>query len=237
MHSEGAIVIGIFLFIFILWAYTGGPSRPISVAGPYITPITNLGQTQVGYGPKLQIGGSISLPAATLGATGRTQTIQNTSSFSGTVTLVHLTGDKNVPTGYARITVSSTAGKDVDLTGWKLVSVKNGTSGTIPTGILVMKLGASNTLQEIILRPGDKAVVAPTTSPVNASFEANQCSGYLLTQQSLYNACVNQHANAAEFLVGTWYVYLGKNGAIWNENGDTIELIDNSGKVVDSYTY
>jgi hypothetical protein len=53
MQSEGAFFLVLLGFLFILWVYTGGSSKPISYSGLYITPITGLGQTQVGYGPKL----------------------------------------------------------------------------------------------------------------------------------------------------------------------------------------
>jgi hypothetical protein len=107
----------------------------------------------------------------------------------------------------------------------------------IPTGILVMRLGTSNTLQEIILRPGDKATVAPGVSPAVSSFEANQCSGYLTTNESAYNPCVTAHVDDAGFLVGNWYVYLGRTTALWKASGDTISLLDGSGKVVASRAY
>jgi hypothetical protein len=49
MNDAFLFIFGL-MFIFFVWVYTGGPNRPISFAGPYITPITNVGQGQTGYG-------------------------------------------------------------------------------------------------------------------------------------------------------------------------------------------
>ena len=242
----GTFILGILVFFFLLWAFAGGPSRPISFAGPFITPITNEGQTQTGYGPQLKIGGTINLPSAALTATERPATAAtlaptplpaNTSSYSDLVTISHIAGSSSNPTGYVQISVSSSAGKDVDITGWSVTSTTNKQSGLIPTGILLLQLGAKNTLQEILLKPGDKAVIAPGASPVASSFQANKCSGYLTSTQSDYNPCVASHASEAGFLVGTWYVYLGRTTALWNNTGDTISLLDGSGHVVSSSAY
>ena len=243
MENGGAFFFGLIVFFFLLWAFAGGPSRPISFAGPFITPITNEGQTQVGYGPQLKIGGTVNLPGATIGvaenpsARPSTPLPANTSSYTGLVTISHIAGSTDNPTGYVQIAVSPTAGKSVDVTGWSVTSSANKQSGLIPTGILLLRLGTSNTLQEILLKPGDKAVIAPGTSPAASSFEANKCSGYLTSTQSDYNPCVQAHANEVGFLLGIWYVYLGRTTALWNNTGDTISLLDGSGHVVSSSAY
>jgi hypothetical protein len=255
--SDGVMVIGIFIFIFLLWAFAGGPSRSISFAGPFITPITNEGQTQIGYGPQIKIGGTINLPGAALTTGERSQTAAQTatqaqssnasaantatgsgsSSNEGLVTITHIAGDTANPTGYVQISVSSSAGKDVDITNWSITSSVNKESGLISTGILVLQLGKSNTLQEIELRPGDKATIAPGASPAVSSFEANECSGYLTTNVSEYNTCVAAHANDPGFLLGNWYVYLGRTTALWKSSGDIVSLLDGSGNPVASYSY
>ncbi len=40
------------------------------------------------------------------------------------------------------------------------------------------------------------------------------------------------HANDAGFLVGLWYVYLGRSTALWKASGDTVSLLDGSGNLV-----
>ncbi len=48
--NDGIFIIGFFLFFFVAWVASGGPSKPISFAGPFITPVTTVGTTQSGYG-------------------------------------------------------------------------------------------------------------------------------------------------------------------------------------------
>jgi hypothetical protein len=272
MQSDGVFILGIFLLFFLIWAFAGGPSRPISFAGPFITPITNEGQTQTAYGPQLKVGGTIDLPGAALTATERAATttaVQTTATSApqttntthktttvtpvtttttGTskagavadskfVTITHLAGTTASPTGFVEVSVSPSAGQSVDITNWSITSSAQEESGQIPTGILVMRLGAANTLQEIILKPGDKATIAPGESPAVSSFEANECSGYLTSDESQYNSCVTAHVNDAGFLAGLWYVYLGRTTALWKTSGDTVSLLDGSGNLVASYTY
>ncbi len=171
MQNDAMFIIGLFVFFFLLWAFSGGPSRPISFAGPYITPITNEGQTQAGYGPQVKVGGTIALPGAALTATERTpatpaatQTTTpapvtptskaGSSLFGKYVTITHVAGTTSNPTGFVQINVSASAGQSIDITNWSITSSAVRESSQIPTGILVMQLGAKNTLQEILLKPG-----------------------------------------------------------------------------------
>lgn len=48
--SDGLFFVGVLFFFFLLWFVSGGPTREISFAGPYITPITDVGDEQEGYG-------------------------------------------------------------------------------------------------------------------------------------------------------------------------------------------
>jgi hypothetical protein len=50
MRADGFLIIGFLLFIFVVWFGTGGPKRPITKQGPFITPITTPDSKQVGYG-------------------------------------------------------------------------------------------------------------------------------------------------------------------------------------------
>lgn len=239
MNSDASFFLGVIAFFFILWLYTGGPTRPISYAGAYITPITGLGQTQVGYGPQIQIKGIFNRGNVTIGSASSTapQT-QNDSPYSSLVALARATGTASAPSGYLQILVSSNAGKDVDITGWKIQSSATGASATIPTGALLLRTDAKNTQQEILLRPGDKADITSGTSPVGTSFEENKCIGYVLTsKQSLYTPCLKQHANEGGFFTGTWYAYLNRSTSLWKPTSDSITVLDASGKTVGSFTY
>jgi hypothetical protein len=241
MDNGAVFFFVVIVFFFILWVAGGGPHKPISFAGPYITPITNENQTQVGYGPQLKIGGTLNLPGAAL--TGGEHTASATqspaqpiSTGSEGITLTHIAGDSANPAGFIQISLSSSAGASLDLTNWSLTSSAVNQSGQIPTGVLVMQLGTKNTLQDIVLKPGGKAVVTAGVSPASVSFEANECSGYLTDNQSEYNPCVKAHVNDPNFLTGSWYVYLGKSNGLWKTN-DTVSLLNGSGKEVASVQY
>lgn len=49
MKADAFLVIMCLVMIYIAWIVTGGPSRPISKTGPYITPITRSGEESQGY--------------------------------------------------------------------------------------------------------------------------------------------------------------------------------------------
>lgn len=49
MKADALLVIACLVMIYVAWIVTGGPSRPISKAGPYITPITRSGEESQGY--------------------------------------------------------------------------------------------------------------------------------------------------------------------------------------------
>ena len=50
MKNDALFFAGILLIIFVTWVATGGPSRPVSWAGPFLTPL-GPGQTGgEGYG-------------------------------------------------------------------------------------------------------------------------------------------------------------------------------------------
>lgn len=237
MNGDGTFFLGVLGFFFVLWLYTGGPTRPISFAGIYITPITGIGQTQVGYGPQINIKGLFSRGSVSIGSASSTAPA-NDSPYSKLVTIARATGAASVPSGYLQILVSPSAGKDVDITGWKIESTATGASATVPTGALLFRLDIANVQQEILLRPGDKADITSGVSPVKTSLEENKCIGYLMTsKQSLYTQCLSQHVKEPGFLTGTWYAYLNRATSLWNTSHDSITVLDAQGKTVGSFTY
>ncbi|MEK7602552.1 MAG: hypothetical protein AAB472_03640 [Patescibacteria group bacterium] len=49
MKTDALFVVMCILFLFAAWVATGGPTRPVSTAGPYITPVTRSGEESQGY--------------------------------------------------------------------------------------------------------------------------------------------------------------------------------------------
>lgn len=69
--------------------------------------------------------------------------------------------------------------------------------------------------------------------PLGAS---NECSGFV-SENINYTGCVKNHKNDLDFLDKEWRVFLGRNEELWREKRETVRLLDNEGKVVDTYTY
>lgn len=139
------LFLGIILFLFVLWFYSGGPDKPISFAGPYITPVTAPGVQQIGYGPSANqyyysASGSntSSGSAATNGA--------SRSPYADAVVISY--GDprsSNEDTEYMHIHLDGD--NDVDITGWKLIGAKSEVQVRIPEG----SRGSSSSKRDIVL--------------------------------------------------------------------------------------
>ncbi|HUX81155.1 MAG TPA: hypothetical protein VMV38_02450, partial [Candidatus Paceibacterota bacterium] len=71
----------------------------------------------------------------------------------------------------------------VDLTGWTLMSSATGNATSIPKGTELPTSGIVNAAQDIVLTPGQRALVISGQSPIGASFRENKCIGYFSTFQ------------------------------------------------------
>ncbi len=230
--GDGMLFLFGIIFFFILWVVSGGPTKPISFSGPFITPITNVGQTQNGYGPQVALGGTLSAGGVSVGAA-----IKKTSPYADEVYLNHSVNQLNSNPNYEYLglQVSGTNKQPITISGWKLISKTTGESAVIPQGVPLLTLGTV-TLQPIVLNPGATATITTGMSPVNVSYAGNACTN-LLTDQSNYMRCVASRRNDPNFIGSSWNIYLNKSVQIWKSSGDTIELLDAQGKVVDSYSY
>ena len=52
-----------------------------------------------------------------------------------------------------------------------------------------------------------------------------------------YNSCVDVHKNDATFSRLEWRVFLGRDQELWKVKRETLLLIDDKGKLVDSLSY
>lgn len=64
----------------------------------------------------------------------------------------------------------------------------------------------------------------------------NACETFLKTKVN-YENCVINHVADSDFLESEWRVYTGLGGIWGREKRENIQLLDNSGKVVDTYSY
>lgn len=204
MQHDAWFFIGIFVFIFLIWVATGGPTHPISFAGPYLSqpaPIgtgTYIGLPKAPFGlgnsdvelPNPDTGTGGSYTDSSTGATGGT--LNNVSfgppsSYRGQLTLDHYisgAGSANPGSEYVTLSLSSSAKAPVTISGWSLESDASGAASTIPAGTEVPLSGTIQALQQITLRPGDRAIIVSGSSPIGASFRENKCIGYFAQYQS-----------------------------------------------------
>jgi hypothetical protein len=181
--ADAWFVIGIFIFAFVLWVSTGGPTRPISFAGPYITPITDVDDTQSGYGDDIDVRNDSrsglwsvrSIFGRFENSVGESEDIGVVSPAADKVRIVSGAGGPSGTTA-AREYIVLSAEADIDITGYRLLSSKSGASAAIPTGTTAPRSGV---LTNIALLKGEEAVITTGNSPVGSSFRENKCVGYL----------------------------------------------------------
>lgn len=201
MKSDALFFFGILIFFFIIWFSTGGPTRPISFAGPYITPITDVDIPQRGYG---------SIEGGASGTGGQSQQsvwsslmdIENTlanlqrqsseiraygeaSPLSGSVKVLN-TGVGAEDPDMEYITLRNVGTTTVSITGWRLVSGASGNSARIPSGAALPRSGRVNDTAPILLAPNEEAIVVTGDSPRGMSFKENMCTGYFADDQTFH---------------------------------------------------
>lgn len=182
--GDAWFVIAIFVFAFILWVSTGGPSNPISFAGPYITPITDVDDTQSGYGDHIDTSRTTSRSGvwSVKSVFGRFENSLGEHEDVGVVSpsadKVRIVSGAGGPGGttVGREYVVLRAKADVDITGYRLLSTKSGANVAIPTGTTAPRSGV---MTNIVLAEGEEAVITTGSSPVGSSFRENKCVGYL----------------------------------------------------------
>ena len=220
MKGEGFLFLGILVFLFIVWVYSGGPHHPISFAGPYITPLTNVGQVSSGYGSSTYTGISVHGTAGGASASyqsGNTQPVSEgqlqsyeaqiaqlqkkvnqerlygtPSPFQSSVTLSSGNLYATDPDQqYVSISYQNYSGAPITISGWKLSSLATDKSATIPYGDPLPTSASAQARTPIILQPGDQAIITTGTSPLGASFKENECTGYL-GQNRTFSPYLNQ---------------------------------------------
>ncbi len=201
MQHDAWFFVGVFVFIFIIWIATGGPLRPLAFSGPTLAAPQELGGGTYLSLPRAPygVGGSnISLPGSSSGTNvpGGSVTSLPTfiggsvfgtpSPYRGIVLMSHYVsgaGATDPKNEYIEISVPRDARVPVNLSGWSLVSDASGSRTVIPKGTEVPTSGTINAAQDIVLSPGDRAIVVSGQSPIGASFRENKCIGYFSTFQ------------------------------------------------------
>lgn len=194
MRGDLFFFLGILILFFVVWVASGGPSRPISFAGPYLNPITQTGTTAQAYGDSNAwnpFSSNISLGPGGIGVTSYTPSSgSGASQRAGTVTISrNVSGiSPSDPEEEYVILTTAFSGGDVSLAGWKLVNERTGDGAPLPQGAERIVAGRVNQLAPITLRAGEEAIVVTGRSPVGLSFRENKCVGYLEDRQDFHPA-------------------------------------------------
>ncbi len=218
--SDAFFFLAILSFFFVMWLAGGGPTKPISFAGPYITPITDVGQAQQGYGGTqwvtgIKVNGTLpsvsqqEIRSSVASAQYQLADLQkqaNKDKLIGTKSpyygQVRITGGNTSSTDpdqeYVTIQVSSSATSDITLTGWRLQSVATDYGATIGTGDSLPSGVDANDVERIVLHPGDQAYVVTGKSPISGSFKENMCTGYLAKNGTFYPSLAARCPAASE---------------------------------------
>lgn len=185
--SNGFFFLTVFFFLFAAWIAGGGPNRPISFAGPFITPITNVGVTQTGYGSLdgFQIS---AVKDALYQANQQLSDAQKqankdalfgvASPYKGQITIGSANAGATDPS-QQYIYLRNSSSKSITLSGWRIASAATDKSATIPYGDPLPGNGSATASTPITLGPGQQAVLVTGQSPLGASFLENSCLGYL----------------------------------------------------------
>lgn len=86
--------------------------------------------------------------------------------------------DRAVSTEYITIHASRRNAQAINISNWSLQSMITDTWIGIPQGTSHFTAGVVNEVEDILLEPGDTAIIATTESPIGVSFKVNECSGF-----------------------------------------------------------
>lgn len=229
MHGfhDSWFFVGVFVFIFLIWIITGGPVHPLAFSGPTLAQPQELGggtylslpraPFAVGEGTTVSLPGSSSNSGNTYSLDQTPAFVGNTafgdvSPYRGLISINHYisgAGSLDPRNEFFEMFVPQTASSPVDISAWILKSEATGNALTIPRGTEVPLSGTINTVQDIVLLPGTKALVISGKSPIGASFRENKCIGYFSTFQS-FSPALPQNcplpSDELERFYGTGYI-------------------------------
>ncbi len=203
LRGDAMFFLGILAFIFLIWLATGGPSRPISFAGPYLTPITTVGDRSEAYGDHIT---GDSIKSSLFDSTNDLKDLEEqlkdarvfgeVSPYRGQVTLSRSSSGARATNSrdeYIAIQHTGRTDEDIYISGWQVVSVATGNRAIIPLGTKTIRTGQLNQTAAIALSSGDDAILTSGRSPTGLSFKENMCTGYLEQNQTfepgLSNSC------------------------------------------------
>ena len=117
------------------------------------------------------------------------------SPLSGKLTIAkkysYLESASNNPAKEMLYIIANVHNKEpVNISGMILQSLITGNIAIIPKGTKLYKLGQINAVEDIMLKPGQAAMIYTGSSPLSVSFQENKCMGYLNNLNS-FNPPIN----------------------------------------------
>ena len=100
------------------------------------------------------------------------------SQYRNVISMNKYVSNADTTKEYIEISVAQNASGSVNITGWTLASEASGNTEVIPVGTRVPTFGVVNLTQNILLDPGDRAIISSGPSPIGLSFRENKCTGY-----------------------------------------------------------
>ena len=214
-----------FLGLFVLiWLSTGGPARPGSWTGPFLTAPTDPTAREVYSFPRapLSVAGddtgreqlrSAQQDTADLAIYGEPSVYRGHVEISkvelGPVVDERARDErKKRDAGNERITlkISTRAEGPIDISGFAIASGKYKERTLIPYGVTTFIIGQTQAAERIVVQPGDEVIVVSGTSPLGVSFRENKCTGYLAQYQDftppLSSSCPGPRAEFDRFYTG-----------------------------------
>lgn len=261
-----AIVVGLFLILFVLWVLRGGATK-------------NSGEFFLTGDDKKSAGSESVLKDKVFLSSGGAKESDVEKEYIG---LFYSVSEKKKidATGWI-------------FSGWfneeqRFINI------VVPKATPLFFLGDVNKIEDVILQPGHRVILTTGEGPVGTSFRVNKCSAYLSQLQSFspelpklcplpreekwasslpescrsflatiprcmtpfdfpyyvdekckkeiidnlnYNACVEEHKKDNDFYLPEWRLYFGIKEELWSDAGGKIILRDNEGKIIDSLAY
>lgn len=159
--SEFFIVIGLIILLWFAWFATNGPERFRDSQGLFLSD-----------------------SSSDTGNSSRFPWNRETHPYSHSIDIETGGAYSDTPnTEYISISLAWGAPENLHLTGWTIQN-SQGEREAIGFGTKEPRQGSLNGPEDIILSPGDTALITTGRSPIGISFGVNICSGYIGTLQT-----------------------------------------------------
>jgi len=172
----------IFVGLWIVWFFTGGPDRYTSKGGTFIEPITPFDTQWKTYGKKITV-----ITETT--KTDESQQIRTDFEKAQGLAGVSFYKDKvflkkglanysDSDSEYLIIETDKNNTGRIGVSDWSIESIMTGEKIYIGKATYLPYSSKVNTLESIFLSPGEKIYLTTGRSPIGTSFRTNLCTGY-----------------------------------------------------------